>query len=157
MRFISGTNSTTTRGNVRIACLGICVTNIPRRNEESAMPRNGASTIRDVARESGYSASTVSIVLNNAPLSRYIPGETKERIQTAAKRLGYRPNPLARSLRSQRSNIVGVMVFDRRVEGLIVVANWLVTDIKVLADLTEKQVPTVIAGRAFEIENVSTV
>jgi DNA-binding LacI/PurR family transcriptional regulator len=166
------------------------------------MPRSGASTIRDVARESGYSASTVSIVLNNAPLSRYIPGETKERIQTAARRLGYRPNPLARSLRSQRSNIVGVMVFDiidpfctpilrglenalyqanyvslladahnephrferylemlldRRVEGLIVVANWLMTDIKVLADLTEKQVPTVIAGRAFEIENVSTV
>ena len=166
------------------------------------MRRGGASTIRDVARESGYSASTVSIVLNNAPLSRYIPGDTKERIQTAARRLGYRPNPLARSLRSHRSNIVGVMVFDitdpfctpilrglenalyqanyvslladahnephrferylemlldRRVEGLIVVANWLVTDIKVLADLTERQVPTVITGRAFEIENVSTV
>jgi DNA-binding LacI/PurR family transcriptional regulator len=166
------------------------------------MRRNAASTIRDVARESGYSASTVSIVLNNAPLSRYIPDDTKGRIQTAARRLGYRPNPLARSLRSQRSNIVGVMVFDitdpfctpilrglenalyqasylslladahnephrferylemfldRRVEGLIVIANWLVTDIKVLADLTEKQVPTVIAGRAFEIENISTV
>ncbi|HTC39978.1 MAG TPA: LacI family DNA-binding transcriptional regulator [Candidatus Acidoferrales bacterium] len=166
------------------------------------MRRNGASTIRDVARESGYSASTVSIVLNNAPLSRYIPEDTKGRIQAAARRLGYRPNPLARSLRSQRSNIVGVMVFDitdpfctpilrglenalyqasylslladahnephrferylemlldRRVEGLIVIANWLVTDIKVLADLTEKQVPTVIAGRAFEIENISTV
>jgi len=166
------------------------------------MRRSGASTIRDVARESGYSASTVSIVLNSAPLSRYIPAETKERIHTAARRLGYRPNPLARSLRSQRSNIVGVMVFDitdpfctpilrglenalyqanylslladahnethrferylemlldRRVEGLIVIANWLVTDIKLLADLTEKQVPTVIAGRAFEIESVSTV
>jgi LacI family transcriptional regulator len=166
------------------------------------MRRSGASTIRDVARESGYSASTVSIVLNNAPLSRYIPGNTKDLIQTAARRLGYRPNPLARSLRSQRSNIVGVMVFDildpfctpilrglenalyqsnylslladahnephrferylemlldRRVEGLIVIANWLVTDIKVLADLTERQVPTVIAGRAFEIDNVSTV
>ena len=166
------------------------------------MRKSGASTIRDVARESGYSASTVSIVLNNAPLARYIPAETKERIQTAARRLGYRPNPLARSLRSQRSNIVGVMVFDitdpfctpilrglenalyqasylslladahneshrferylemlmdRRVEGLIVIANWLVTDIKVLADLTERQVPTVIAGRAFEIDGVSTV
>ena len=72
----------------------------------------GASTIRDVARESGYSASTVSIVLNNAPLARYIPEDTKGRIQTAARQLGYRPNPLARSLRSQRSNIVGVMVFD---------------------------------------------
>lgn len=166
------------------------------------MRKSRATTIRDVARESGYSASTVSIVLNSAPLSRYIPEETKGRIRTAARRLGYRPNPLARSLRNQRSNIVGVMVFDitdpfctpilrglenalyqanylslladahneahrferylemlldRRVEGLIVIANWLVTDIKVLADLTERQVPTVIAGRAFEIENVSTV
>jgi LacI family transcriptional regulator len=166
------------------------------------MRRSGASTIRDVARESGYSASTVSIVLNNAPLARYIPADTKERIQTAARRLGYRPNPLARSLRSQHSNIVGVMVFDitdpfctpilrglenalyqanylslladahnethrferylemlldRRVEGLIVIANWLMTDIKLLADLTERQVPTVIAGRAFEIDSVCTV
>ncbi len=166
------------------------------------MRRGGASTIRDVARESGYSASTVSIVLNSAPLSRYIPEETKTRIQTAARKLGYRPNPLARSLRSQRSNIVGVMVFDitdpfctpilrglenslyqanylslladahnephrferylemlldRRVEGLIIIANWLVTDIKLLADLTAKQVPTVIAGRAYEIDTVSTV
>jgi LacI family transcriptional regulator len=43
------------------------------------------------------------------------------------------------------------------VEGLIVIANWLVTDIKVLSDLTQKQVPTVIAGRAFEVENISTV
>ncbi|MGB7437958.1 MAG: LacI family DNA-binding transcriptional regulator [Candidatus Acidiferrum sp.] len=166
------------------------------------MRRTGASTIRDVARESGYSASTVSIVLNNAPLARYIPEDTKGRIQTAARQLGYRPNPLARSLRSQRSNIVGVMVFDitdpfctpilrglenalyqsnylslladahnethrferylemlldRRVEGLIVIANWLMTDIKLLADLTEKRVPTVVAGRAFDIKNVSTV
>jgi DNA-binding LacI/PurR family transcriptional regulator len=166
------------------------------------MPKSGASTIRDVARESGYSASTVSIVLNAAPLARYIPAGTKERIQATARRLGYRPNPLARSLRSQRSNIVGVMVFDildpfctpilrglenslyqanylslladshnephrferylemmldRRVEALIVIANWLVTDIKVLADLTARQVPTVIAGRGNEIDNVSTV
>ncbi len=166
------------------------------------MRKSGASTIRDVARESGYSASTVSIVLNNAPLSRYIPGETKARIQTAARRLGYRPNPLARSLRSQRSNIVGVMVFDitdpfctpilrglenslyqasylslladahneehrferylemlldRRVEGLVVIANWLVTDIKLLADLTEKPVPTVVAGRGVEIDTISSV
>jgi DNA-binding LacI/PurR family transcriptional regulator len=166
------------------------------------MARTGVITIRDVARESGYSASTVSIVLNGAPLSRYIPSGTKTRIETAAKRLGYRPNPLARSLRSQRSNIVGVMVFDitdpfctpilrglenslyqanylsfladahnethrferylemlldRRVEGLIIVANWLVTDIKLLADLTERQVPTVVAGREVEMELASTV
>jgi len=49
------------------------------------------------------------------------------------------------------------MLLDRRVEGLIVIANWLMTDIKLLADLTERQVPTVIAGRGFELESVSTV
>jgi DNA-binding LacI/PurR family transcriptional regulator len=83
-----------------------------RRIEDGSMPRSAVITIRDVARESGYSASTVSIVLNSAPLSRYIPVETKGRIETTARRLGYRPNPLARSLRSQRSNVIGLMVFD---------------------------------------------
>ena len=52
------------------------------------MGRTGVVTIRDVARECGFSASTVSIVLNGAPLSRYIPAETKGKIETAAKRTG---------------------------------------------------------------------
>ena len=69
-------------------------------------------TIREVAKESGFSSTTVSIVLNNAPLSRYIPAATKKRIERAAKKLGYRPNLFARSLRSKRSHTVGVMVFD---------------------------------------------
>src|SRR5438105_4411243 len=73
---------------------------------------NGVVTIRDVAKESGFSASTVSIVLNNAPLARYIPSPTKSRIEKAAKRLGYHPNIFARSLRSKRTHAVGVMVFD---------------------------------------------
>ena len=49
-------------------------------------------TIRDVAKESGFSSTTVSIVLNNAPLARYIPPVTKKRIERAAEKLGYRPN-----------------------------------------------------------------
>ena len=69
-------------------------------------------TIRDVAERSGFSSATVSIVLNNAPLARYIPDTTKERIQRAASHLGYRPNLFARSLRGRRSHTVGVMVFD---------------------------------------------
>ncbi|MBZ5701409.1 MAG: LacI family transcriptional regulator [Acidobacteriia bacterium] len=69
-------------------------------------------TMRDVAKESGFSSATVSIVLNNAPLARYIAPATKERIEKTAKRLGYRPNVMARFLRSQRSHTVGVMFFD---------------------------------------------
>src|ERR1700726_1851872 len=71
-----------------------------------------AVTIRDVAERSGFSSATVSIVLNNAPLARYIPDTTKGRIHKAAQHLGYRPNLFARSLRGRRSHTVGVMVFD---------------------------------------------
>lgn len=70
------------------------------------------TTILDVARKSGFSASTVSIVLNEAPLSRYVAAATKERIRQTAKTLGYRPDAFARSLRSRRSHTIGVMIFD---------------------------------------------
>src|SRR5438067_12875975 len=69
-------------------------------------------TIREVAKESGFSSTTVSIVLNNAPLSRYIPDSTKKRIERAAKKLCYRPNLFARTLRNQRTYIVVVMFLD---------------------------------------------
>jgi LacI family transcriptional regulator len=68
--------------------------------------------MRHVAEASGFSPATVSIVLNNAPLARYIAPATKKRIEDAAKKLGYRPNAMARFLRSKRSHSVGVMFFD---------------------------------------------
>jgi len=168
----------------------------------SSRQKNEMITIRDVARESGFSSTTVSIVLNNAPLARYIPPATKKRIERAAKRLGYRPNLFARSLRSKRSHTVGVMVFDmtdpyctlilrgientlyqssylpiltdvhnerarferylemlldRRVEALIIVANWLFVDIDVLADLEKSSIPTAMIGRELQTDTVSSV
>jgi LacI family transcriptional regulator, galactose operon repressor len=159
-------------------------------------------TIREVAKESGFSSTTVSIVLNNAPLARYIPAATKKRIEKAAKKLGYRPNLFARSLRSKRSHTVGVMVFDmtdpyctlvlrgienslyqssylpiltdvhnersrferylemlldRRVEALIVLANWLFVNIDVLADLEKSSIPTVMIGQELQTDSVSSV
>jgi len=69
-------------------------------------------TIRDVARTSGFSSTTVSFVLNDAPLARFIPAKTKDRIRSAAKKLGYRPHLLTPFMRSKRSHAVGVMVFD---------------------------------------------
>ena len=71
-----------------------------------------AVTMRDVANSSGFSPATVSIVLNNAPLARYIAPATKKKIEEAALKLGYRPNAMARFLRSKRTNSVGVMFFD---------------------------------------------
>jgi LacI family transcriptional regulator len=166
------------------------------------MVKTSVITIRDVAKESGFSSTTVSIVLNDAPLARYIPPATKKRIEKAAKKLGYRPNLFARSLRSKRSHTVGVMVFDmtdpyctlilrgienslyqssflpiltdvhnergrferylemlldRRVEALIVLANWLFVDIDVLADLEKSSIPSVMIARELQTDTVSSV
>ncbi len=159
-------------------------------------------TIRDVAKESGFSSTTVSIVLNNAPLARYIPAVTKKTIERAAQKLGYRPNQFARSLRSKRSHTVGVMVLDmtdpyctlvlrgientlyqssylpiltdvhnertrferylemlldRRIEALIVLANWLFLDINLLGDLEKSSIPTAIIGCELKTESISSV
>jgi LacI family transcriptional regulator len=75
-------------------------------------PKRGLVTMRDVAQATGFSPATVSIVLNNAPLARYIATTTRLRIEQTAKRLGYRPNAMARFLRSRRSQSIGVMLFD---------------------------------------------
>src|SRR5215470_16973480 len=74
--------------------------------------KSHAVTMRDVATQSGFSPATVSIVLNNAPLARYIAPGTKKRIEEVARKLGYRPNAIARFLRSKRSHSIGVMFFD---------------------------------------------
>jgi len=74
--------------------------------------KRGLITMRDVAEATGFSPATVSIVLNNAPLARYIASSTRQRIEETAKRLGYRPNAMARFLRSKRSQSIGVMLFD---------------------------------------------
>ncbi len=159
-------------------------------------------TLADVARASGFSPSAVSLVLNEAPLSRYIPDVTKRKITEAAKRLGYRPDVFARSLRSQRSHTIGVLVIDladpfctlilqgierkllptaylpivmdahnqpaqlerylelmvdRRVEGLVTVANWLLFDITLLEDIDDRQIPTIVVGRDLESPTVNSV
>jgi LacI family transcriptional regulator len=69
-------------------------------------------TIRDVAGESGFSVTTVSMVLNAGPASSRISARTRSRIRKVARRMGYRPNLYARSLRSRRTHTLGIVVFD---------------------------------------------
>ena len=156
----------------------------------------------DVARASGFSTSTVSIVLNEAALSRYVAATTKEHIRAVASKLGYRPDASARSLRSRRSHTIGIIVSDisdpfctlilqgiekalyptkylpiimlahnqraqfgrhlemlmeRRVEGLILVANWLFGEFDQLADLEKNRIPTVAVGRDLTAYRVRSV
>lgn len=77
----------------------------PRRSEGG-----GAVTLRHVAARVALSPATVSLVLNQAPAAAAIPSETQERIFAAVRELNYRPNYLARSLRSRRTYSVGVLV-----------------------------------------------
>jgi DNA-binding LacI/PurR family transcriptional regulator len=66
--------------------------------------------MRDIARETGLSQSTVSRVLNRRPTVIPIGEETRERVLATARTLGYRPNPLARGLRGSSTMLLGVIV-----------------------------------------------
>src|SRR6478735_3471121 len=66
-------------------------------------------TVRDVARESGVSISTVSRAL--AEPERVAP-ETRDRVVAVANRLGYRPNRAASGLRAGRTGALGLVVPD---------------------------------------------
>lgn len=169
-------------------------------NQRRVAPK--AVTLVEVAKQSGFSVSTVSIVLNEAPLAKHLRRETKRRIRQVAERLGYRPHVFARSLRNQRSNTIGVVVFDlsdpfctlilrgidkrlhptdylpvvmdahndrhrfqrylemmidRRVEGLIVVANWLFVRIDALKSVIERNLPTVVVGRDLHRSGIRSI
>jgi len=65
-------------------------------------------TMDDVGRHAGVSVSTVSIVLRGASSKLRIAKATQERVRTAALELGYRPNAIARSLRTHQTNLIGL-------------------------------------------------
>jgi len=64
--------------------------------------------IKDVAAAAGVSVTTVSHVLNDVPHTR-VSDQTRERIRATASELGYRPNRLARSLRTHMSEMIGLV------------------------------------------------
>jgi DNA-binding LacI/PurR family transcriptional regulator len=80
----------------------------------SSRPRGNDSarsvSLKFLAEHLGLSPATVSLVINRSPSAKSIPHRTQERIREAARELNYRPNFMARSLRSQRSFTIGVVV-----------------------------------------------
>ena len=66
----------------------------------------------DVAKLAGVSQPTVSRVLNHNDTTVQISDETRQRVMAAVEELGYRPNILARSLRTQRTQTIALMIAD---------------------------------------------
>lgn len=66
-------------------------------------------SIKEVAAAAGVSTATVSRVLSNG---LHVRPEVRERVLATVERLGYRPNLVARSLRSQQSSTIGLIVSD---------------------------------------------
>ena len=66
------------------------------------------NTLKDVAAAAGVGQATASYVLNNSSKA-FSPG-TRERVLLAARTLGYRPNFAARTLASQRSQVIALWI-----------------------------------------------
>lgn len=77
----------------------------------TARPATGRPTIRDVAELAGVHPGTASRALDPRREGR-ISAPTAERVRLAARRLGYVPDPSARTLRARRSAVVGVVLPD---------------------------------------------
>ncbi len=73
--------------------------------------QQGRATLRTIAEMAGVHVSTVSRVLNApAAVSHRVAAGTASRIKAIAVEVGYVPNPHATGLRTQRSNLLGVLV-----------------------------------------------
>src|SRR5262245_14614442 len=66
-------------------------------------------TIVDIANRAGVAPMTVSRVINE---SGYVSREAREKVERAVNELNYHPNGLARSLKRQRTHVVGILLPD---------------------------------------------
>jgi LacI family transcriptional regulator len=70
------------------------------------------TSIHDIAKELKVSATTISFVLNDKAEEKRISEDVKKKVLDYVKQVGYRPNPIAKSLRTGKTNIIGMLVED---------------------------------------------
>lgn len=66
-------------------------------------------TIKDVAREANVALGTVSRIING---NKTVAPELRKHVEAVIRELGYRPNPTAQTLRTQRTHAIGIIVTD---------------------------------------------
>ncbi len=79
---------------------------------EKTLKRLKQPTMYDVAKLAGVSQPTVSRVLNHNKTAVQISAATRQRVLDAVAELGYHPNVIARSLRTQRTGMISLLVAD---------------------------------------------
>ena len=97
----------------RLPCGDACGTLhfVPPKKTQRLLPKPAKKvSLKFLADRLGLSPATVSLVMNRSAVADSIPQETKDRIFAAAEKHKYRPNFVARSLRTQRSFMIGVLV-----------------------------------------------
>ncbi len=82
----------------------------PKNRRAQTLAQPGRATVRDVAAAAGVSPMTVSNLINER--SGTMRAETRQRIETEIKRLGYRPHATARSLRLAKQLSIGMIIID---------------------------------------------
>jgi LacI family transcriptional regulator len=73
---------------------------------------SSAPTLIDIAKQTQTSVSTVSRVLAGGSVAERISAQTRGRVLKAARQMGYRPNLLARGLRTRKTNTIALLVSD---------------------------------------------
>ncbi len=82
----------------------------PPSSPELVTPPKKRTSLKDLAAYLGVSQTTVSFVLNDAPLAKNLTEETRRRVHEAARKFNYRPSYFALNLHKTGSDSVGVIV-----------------------------------------------
>ena len=83
---------------------------MPRNSHSNSHVPKASVTRNDVAALAGVAPSTVSYVINNGP--RSVSMEAREQVLKAIAKLGYHPSDVARSLRTRRTQTIGLVIPD---------------------------------------------
>jgi DNA-binding LacI/PurR family transcriptional regulator len=86
---------------------------MPKKRELNEGEQKSVS-LKSLAAYLQLSPATISLVINKSPRAKSIPKATQDRIFEAARKLNYKPNFFARSLRSKKTLTVGVLVPEAR-------------------------------------------